>query len=269
MKSATDTRLGLALSGGGARGIIHMGVISALEDAGMRPAAISGTSMGAIVGVLYAAGMNPHEMLTLIKKRSWLKMFRLKASFSGFLENAYLRQVLSQNVPKTFEELKMPVYIGVTNLTKKRYDVFHTGPLHNAVLAASAIPVLFSPVHIHGERFVDGGVLNNIPAEPLREACNLVLGVDVNNIVFTEENENFRRIATEVFHLVVHNNSNSGLKICDAVIRPYLGSEFDMFDFSRADALFEIGYSEGKEWLSSGLKSGAHGRRHLQRAGGR
>ncbi len=252
VKKSKTEGWGLALSGGGARGIIHIGVLQAFDEAGLRPACISGASMGAIVGSFYAAGVRPEEMLKLLKKKNWLSMFRIKASFSGFLELAYLRTILEKYVPNDFDSLEIPFYAGATNLTKHTYEVFHTGSVHQAVLASASIPILFVPVMIGDCRYVDAGVMNNVPSEVLVGKCDNILGVDVNNVVLNKPSDNIKTIATEVFHIVVQHNSAEGLSHCDAIISPQLGAEFDMLDFSKTDALYEIGYKEASEWIKSG-----------------
>ena len=108
MKSGKVTKWGLALSGGGARGIIHVGVLQALDEAGIRPACIAGTSMGAIIGGLYAGGVKPKAMLEMLSKKSWYRMFGLKASFSGLLRMTYLQTVLEELLTDDFKELEMP-----------------------------------------------------------------------------------------------------------------------------------------------------------------
>lgn len=241
----------MVLSGGGARGIIHIGVLEALREAGMKPACIAGTSMGAIVGAFFAAGVEPKEMLRLLKKKNWLSMFRIKASFAGLLEMAYLQDILRQHVPDDFAELKVPLFVGATNLTTQDYQIFSEGRLHKAVVASASIPILFHPVQIGEHRFVDGGVINNMPSFACKGHCDRILGVDVNHVVFSRQPDNVKSIATEVFHMVVHANSREGLAACDALIRPFLGDAFDMLDFSKTDALYEVGYREGTKWLES------------------
>ncbi len=253
VKNVKSEGWGLALSGGGARGVIHIGVLQAFDDAGIRPVCISGTSMGAIVGAFYAAGVRPGEMLALLKKRSWLRMFGIKASFAGFLEMTYLRSILEKHVPDDFDKLEIPFFAGATNLSNQSFEIFSTGSVWQAVVASASIPILFTPVKIGSSRYVDGGVINNVPSDALKGKCDFILGVDVNNVQFRNQPDNIKAIAIEVFNIVVQNNSKSGLDKCDALINPHLGSEFDMLDFSKTDALYERGYTEGKAWIAAGM----------------
>lgn len=253
MNKDCATRWGLALSGGGARGIIHLGVLKAMDEAGMAPVCIAGTSMGAIIGGLYAAGVSPDRMLGMLTKKSWYNMFGFKASFSGLLQQKYLQSVLDNNVPERFESLQIPLFVGVTNLTTKDYEVFREGPLHKPLLAAASMPVLFAPVEMNGMKYVDGGVIDNLPSSACFGHCDKILGVDVNNMCATGSLDNMKSVAVEIFHIVIHNNSKAGLQTCDEVIRPELGSQYEMFDFSKTKELYEIGYMEGHNWVQKQL----------------
>ncbi len=251
MKSGKVTKWGLALSGGGARGIIHVGVLQALDEAGIRPACIAGTSMGAIVGGLYAGGVKPKAMLEMLSKKSWYRMFGLKASFSGLLRLTYLQTVLEELLTDDFKELEMPFFVGTTNLTKRTYEVFASGSLHQAIMASASIPVIFAPVVIGESKYVDGGVINNVPSAACKGLCDKILGVDVNNVSSGGHVENMKSIAVEIFNIVVCNNSKEGLQGCDAIIRPDLGHRFDMLDFSKNIELYQIGYDSCKNWIES------------------
>jgi NTE family protein len=249
---------GLALSGGAARGIVHIGVLQAFKEEGFRPGCVAGTSMGAIVGGLYAAGMEPEKMLELISGKSFLRMFSLKPSFSSFLDMNYLKKLLKKHLPETFEELDLPFFTAASNLNTQSVRYFQSGLLHKAILASATIPILFEPVDIDGEKYVDGGAIDNLPAHIIRQKCEKILGVEVNHGKFSPDLRNMKNIALEVFHIVINNNSQNGMKLCDELIRPELDSKFSLLDFSKADKLYEIGLNAGREWLGrnrQGLRS--------------
>ena len=245
---------GLALSGGGARGIIHIGVLQAFEEMGFKPVCVAGTSMGAIVGALYASGMKPARMMELISDRGFLRMFSLKASFSGLLEMSYLKKVLQEHLPETFEELDMPFSAAATNLSRHELVVFNSGTLHQAVIASASIPVLFAPVLIGDEAYIDGGVIDNLPASACKEHCDKILGVEVNFGNFTPDLKNMKNVAIEVFYIMLNNNSLHGIHDCDSLIRPELNSEFQLLDFTKSEKLFEIGRHEGMKWLKQNYR---------------
>ncbi len=246
-----NLRWGLSLSGGGARGILHVGVLQAFENHGFKPICISGTSVGAIVGALYAKGIKPKTMMELLSSKGFLHMFRFKASLSGLLEMKYLKKLMSEHLPETFEELQLPFFAAATNLSRHELRIFDSGNLHEAVLASASIPVLFAPVVVDEEKYVDGGLIDNLPVEACQKYCDRVVAVEVNKGKFTEKLDNMRGVATEVFHLVVDRSSQNGLDKADSVIRPELDSTFKLLDFSRNDELFEIGLLEGERWIKS------------------
>ena len=243
--------LGVCLSGGGARGIIHIGVLQALEDANLRPLCLSGTSMGAIVGAFYAAGMHPSRMLELIAGKGFLAMFSFKPSFAGLLEMKYLKKMLKEELPERFEDLKIPLFVAATNLNTHQVKIFSQGDLQAAILASSSIPLLFSPVEIEGETYVDGGVIENLPAAPCQKLAKRVLGVEVNKGSFNQDLSNMKNIALEVFQITVENNPKPGMNRCTDIIQPELDNRFTLLDFSKADELFELGLLEGQKWIHS------------------
>lgn len=249
--SNRQPELGIALSGGGARGIFHVGVLQALEEHGIRPACVSGTSIGAVVGALYAGGMKPEKMLELLSGKGFLNLFRIKPSLSGFLEMKYLKQVLQENLPERFEDLEIPLFICTTNLSKGKVKIFESGELRKCVLASASIPVVFEPVVIDGDKYVDGGVLNNLPASACADHCDYMLGVEVNRGKFTTNLKTMKNVALEVFHLVVNQNSFEGMKLCDGIIRPEMEPSFDILDFSKADKLYDLGYENGLHWVNN------------------
>ncbi len=248
-----DLKWGLALSGGGARGFIHVGVLKAFDEEGFRPTCIAGTSIGAIIGALYASGMKPDKMLELISDRGFLRMFSFKASFSGFLEMSYLKKILHKNLPKTFEELELPFFAAVANLSRHDLAVFHSGSLYEPVLASASIPVLFEPVDIGEDKYVDGGVIDNLPVFACKSHCDKVLAVEVNYGNFTTDLKNMKNVAIEVFHMIIEKNSERGLSACDSLIRPELNSEFQILDFTKGEKLYQIGLEEGRKWLKANI----------------
>lgn len=241
---------GLALSGGGARGIVHIGVLQSFDNHDFKPSCIAGTSMGAIVGGLYAGGMKPTDMIKALSSVSFLRMLSLLTRKSGILDMKILNRILEDNLPQTFEELDMPFFAAATNLTKDEIVIFHTGPLHRAITASASIPIIFPPVDIDGDKYVDGGLIDNLPATACKPHCDRVLGVALNHGTFAKKLESTREVALEVFHTLVKRNTREGLRNCDSIIRPYLDTKYGLLDFSRADELFEIGLIEGERWIS-------------------
>jgi NTE family protein len=210
--------------------------------------------MGAVVGALYASGMKPYEMLEIMSGKGFLNLFRLKPSLSGLLEMRYLNRVLESKTPERFEDLQIPLFICATNLSRGECKIFNSGRLRPCIAASASIPVVFEPVEIDGDKFVDGGVLNNLPASACKDQCDYILGVEVNRGKFTRNLKTMKHVALEVFHLVVNKNSHDGMRLCDGLIRPEMEPSFDIFDFGKARALFDLGYEQGCEWAEGFLK---------------
>ena len=161
-------KVGLALSGGGLRGIGHLGAIKALEEHGYRPSIISGCSAGAIIGAFYAAGYTVDEMLRIVQENDLFPKtsFRLRAS--GFLDTHFLSRLFQIHIPEnTFESLKIPLYVSATNLLSGKTEYLHTGALDDALLASSSIPLMFPSVQRNETVYYDGGILDNLPVKPL------------------------------------------------------------------------------------------------------
>ena len=160
----------MVLSGGGARGFAHLGVIQALNEAGIYPDVISGTSAGALAGVLYADGYSPEEILKLMNSGSRLDFMRPAMPREGLLQiNGIIKILKAHLKAKTFEELKIPLYVAATDLNNGKSVYFSEGNLLDPVIASASIPVLFQPVKINNISYVDGGVLDNLPVYPIRK----------------------------------------------------------------------------------------------------
>ena len=163
-------RTGLVLSGGGTRGFAHIGAIQALEEAGEEVDVISGTSVGSIVGAMYANGYSPDRILELFKKHTIFKLSRPSFSRKGFLNFVGLQKRISKYLRvKSFEELKIPLYVCLTNLTKGEVVYVHEGPLEKVIMASASIPIMYAPVRIDEDFFIDGAVFDNFPVKPIRE----------------------------------------------------------------------------------------------------
>ncbi|MCB1415904.1 MAG: patatin-like phospholipase family protein [Nitratireductor sp.] len=185
----------LALGGGGARGIAHVHVLKAFDDLGIRPAAISGSSIGAIVGAGYASGMSGKQieelMLSAFGNRAavfaslWklrpqpLRAFSGPGNFGQMDIEKVLDVFLPETYPKSFEELSIPLKITGTDYYGNALKVLESGDLRKAVAASAAIPVVFVPVVIDGCVLIDGGINNPLPFDLLDASRHRVVAVDV------------------------------------------------------------------------------------------
>ena len=181
--TVNEPGVGLALSGGAARGIAHAGVLEVLAEAGIPVRAVAGTSAGAVVGALFASGVAPVEIGRLGVETRWSDLFRARLPHAGLVSGEGLEHFLDRVLPaRTFAELRLPFAAVATDLeTGRRVDIV-SGPLARAVRASCSLPVLLEPVSEGGRLLVDGGVSSQVPVRAVRETLGVapVVAVDVN-----------------------------------------------------------------------------------------
>ena len=252
-------KLGISLSGGGARGILHIGVLEALHKYGLHPDIVSGTSIGAFVGVLNAVGMEPLQILELVKSSKMYKMIKWKVPSSGLLDLNKILSVLQKHISvDDFAALKIPFYCSVTNLNSGQSEIKSLGKLFQWVLASASIPIVFEPQIIGGNTYVDGGLLNNLPAQCIRDQCGFLIGVNVNHNGPEENIIGFKAIAERAFRLTMAKNVNESLAICDFIINPPKTRLYSVFDFGRADEIFQLGFEETERRMPELIEMIAH-----------
>jgi NTE family protein len=248
--SAEKNKIGLVLSGGGARGFAHLGVIQALNEAGIYPDIISGTSAGALVGVMYSDGYTPKEILKLMNSVSRLDFMRPALPREGLLQIGGVMKIIKSNLrAKTFEELKIPLYVSATDLNNGKSEYFFEGDLFEPVMASASIPVLFQPVIINNICYVDGGVLDNLPIRPIENKCNFLIGSFVNPVGFLEKISGLISIAERTFMLSMSKEILEKAKRFDLFVAPEELMNYRILDPEKADELFLVGYNSTKEKL--------------------
>lgn len=247
---------GLVLSGGGARGFAHLGAIQALEEHNWKVEVLSGVSAGALVGVFYAAGYKPREVLDILKELEILDYSKVQIPKGGFLKLSGLQKLLQSSLPVTnFNELKIPMYVAATNLNLGRIEYFREGNVVDAVVASSSIPVLFQPHKIGKYYYVDGGVWDNLPAKPIRKLTKRLLAIHVNPIHETKEVNSLSTIAARVFQLSVASTVSESMEMCDMIVQPENLDKYHILDNSAADKLYETGYQEMNKVLGHKKKA--------------
>lgn len=192
--SDASVRIGLALGGGGARGLAHIPVLEAFDDLGLKPHRISGTSIGAILGAGYASGRSGEDLRQIaldlfadnnrVLSRLWqLRPRRFRDVFrSGPVQFDPLRVLevfVSEYLPDRFEDLQIPLRVLATDYFGCTEVDFESGPLLPAIAASVAIPAVFRPVRYDGRYLIDGGVVNPLPFDGLRSHCDVIVAVDV------------------------------------------------------------------------------------------
>jgi NTE family protein len=247
-------KIGLALSGGGARGIAHIGMLKALDEAGIRPGRMAGTSAGAIIGAFYSRGYTPDQIMDVVRQTSVKRMIRLAFNKSGLLDLKSAESLFGRYLPQTFEELTIPLVVTAINLRKGVAEYFERGSLIRALMAASSVPVVFNPVEIDGELYVDGGIMNNLPVEPLTGACDVIIGLHCNPVDDNYRLGSFRSLLERSLLMAVYSNAHTRKNLCDIFLEPPAMKNIGAFDFSKSERIFEIGYLYALEQIS-GIRS--------------
>jgi len=237
-------KTGLVLSGGGTRGFAHLGVIAALFEQGIKPDVISGTSAGAIAGAFIAAGKSPHEILETFKKGSFFNFTKLQIPRDGLMKLDGLKEIIQKKIHfENIEDLNIPFYVAVSNLNTGLVEYRDSGPIGITVLASSSIPILFAPVILGDNSFVDGGLLDNIPVEPIKNDCKKIIVSNISPINHKEKMKNLVQITTRTFYMSVNANLDRVRKHAQIYIEPEGIDEYDILSRSHADELFELGYN--------------------------
>ncbi len=245
---------GLVLSGGGARGFAHLGVLQALLDHDIRPAVISGVSAGAIVGVFYADGYSPQEIMDMFVEKKLFSLVRFTVPRSGFLKLSGLQELLHSSLrARTFEDLKIPLWITISNLNKAQVEYVTSGPLADVVIASASIPVLFEPHRIGKYQYCDGGVFDVLPVVPIRRECEKIIGVNVNPRWEEKNISGVIKMAEWSFYLRILASVHTNMRQCDIRIDPKKLKGFGIFEMSRAREMFDIGYEEATRVLNTRL----------------
>lgn len=242
-ENPTMHKLGIALAGGGARASAHIGVLQALNENGIFPDEISGCSAGAMIGALYCHGYTPLEILELSLQEEFVNIFKFQLLTREWNRLAVLKRLLHKHLPEnSFESLKLPFYACLTNLNKGCSEYHHLGDLTNCIVASCAVPVIFKPVMMDGNTYVDGGVLNNLPIEPLQNRGMKIMGVSICPHEELKQVKGIREISERVFQLNVWSNTEHRLKQCDVALEVEDSFTYGMFDVKKSEELFKIGY---------------------------
>jgi NTE family protein len=250
-------KVGLSLSGGGARGFAHIGVIQALLEDGIQPDAISGASAGSVVGALYAAGYSPEEMLQFVKESNFLKLMKFGIPSGGLSKLTYLRERLSTVIDEDdFAGLKYPLSVAITNLNNGVLEIKEEGPLYDVIMASCSVPLVFQPVELDKKLYVDGGLLCNLPVQPLRDKMDFVIGVNLVPPVDVDHKtlSGVMSIAHRCFDLSIWANTQPQCELCDVLMEPKGITDFTIFQFNKYKEIYKVGYESAKAQMPTILK---------------
>jgi NTE family protein len=248
----------LALGGGGARGLAHIVVAEALDEMGIKPVAIAGTSIGAIIGAGYAAGMSGREMrryaihvahnrTDVMRRMMRARAGKFSAIFGGGLGDAtrldaelLCEQFLPEALPQDFSELPIPLTVIASDLYRRREVAFSEGPLRRALAASISLPTIMRPVEVDGQVLVDGGATNPLPFEHLRGRADVIVAVEISGPVSADQREvpNALECLYATVLVMTHSIINEKLRhgAPDLFLQPKVGS-FRALGFLQASAI--------------------------------
>ena len=241
-----QARLGLALGGGAARGFAHVGVIQVLEEAGLQPHYVAGTSAGSLVAALYASGKNSQELRRVAESMQeaeitdWMVPILNRGALRG---EALARYVNTQVGGKSIEQMKIPLAIVATDLRNGEAVAFRRGNTGSAVRASSAVPAVFQPVRIGEREYVDGGLVAPVPVKQAREmGANFVIAVDISSDPEGNPAGDTFQILMQTFAIMGKSINTLALREAEFVVRPPL-SGVKSADFGARRRSIEAGRS--------------------------
>jgi NTE family protein len=178
-------KFGLCLGGGGARGLCHIAFLKVLDELELKPCMVSGSSMGAIIGAFYCAGMSGQDIEDMLHEIGLLEIPKMLdfalLSRSSLIKGKGVEKFLQEKLPvQEFSELKIPLKIVATDFWREKMVVFNEGKLVPAIRASISIPALFDPVVLDNAVLIDGGVFNNLPYDVIHDECKFVIAIDVS-----------------------------------------------------------------------------------------
>jgi len=240
-----DKSIGLVLSGGGVRGMAHIGLIKALRERDIEAKVVSGTSIGALVGALYANGHKVEDMLRFFKETPLFQYSFFTIIKPGFIDTERYEDIFKNFFPdNSFESLDKPLYVVATDLLSGKEKVFDKGELIRPLLASAALPPVFSPVEINNILYADGGIMNNFPIEYVKNKSEFIIGSNVSVTVPVQKKDlrNSFQLTGRVTSLMIHASNDEKLQQCDLFIEPSELDSIGVLDKKGIENAFNIGY---------------------------
>lgn len=252
-KKQAKYRIGVALSGGGARGFAHAGALMAIEEAGLKPDVLAGVSAGSVAAVLYAGGVSPLRIADIFARTSFRDFAELSFGNGGFFQlDRFGKFLVSALGGKSrLEDLKLPVYVTASNLDEACPAVFSKGLIQDTVIASCSIPIIFKPIKIAGVNYVDGGVLRNHPAWVLRDKCELLIGINVSPLTKPKNITSIFDVAMRSYNLMAKANQKGDMDLCDISVEAPELAYYTVFDLKHIKEIFITGYVHTRDALKA------------------
>jgi NTE family protein len=252
IKKIFNTKVGLALGGGGAKGVAHIGVLKALEDAKVRPDFIAGTSVGAMVAAMYAFNVSIDTITNIARDLTLSQITTFKLNKTGFFTADPLKEILAEYLGEAnIEDASIPLAIVATDLKKGEEVIFTHGPLADAVCASASIPGVYIPMKMGERTLVDGGIVQSVPVGAVKDmGAGVIIASQLGGLGVYEEPKNVLDVMRNAFDIALSRRTREEVKEADLVIA------MDLRDFSiadnteRYDELFTIGYDTATKELN-------------------
>ena len=238
-----DPTFGLALGGGAVFGIAHLGALKALEEHGLRPTHLTGTSIGAIMASLYAFGHTPEAIRDACSELEWWQVSSFGWSRYGIMSNSAMGEFVRSHIGDwDFSEAPYPMAFIATDLASRTRVVLDSGDVAGAAMTSACVPGLYSPIERDDQLLVDGGLVENVPISPLKEwGVDFVMGIDLNGSRRRREPGGIFDALITAFDIAIDSHTQTQLADADFVLSLDL-ADYDRTDPDQSDALFREGY---------------------------
>ncbi|MEO3358128.1 patatin-like phospholipase family protein [Acinetobacter haemolyticus] len=242
----------LVLGSGGARGYAHIGVIEVLEQHGIRPDLIVGTSAGSIVGSIYASGKSAAELREIALKLKANDVRDVSVSLKGFFDGKKVEDYVNEQVQNTpLQRLKIPMFVVATELKEGTKTVFNYGNTGQAVRASASIPSMFVPIKIGHNEYVDGGLVSPVPVQVARDlGADIVIAVDILAQPVHTETTNVWGLFNQNINIMQGRLAEEELKYADIVIQPDLREKVHIFDVKGREITMQAGVDAAQSKLA-------------------
>lgn len=238
------------MSGGFIKGFAHLGVMQSLLEHDIKPNILSGVSAGALAGVFYADGNEPHQVLEYFAGHKFQDLTKLVIPKVGLFDLCEFIDFLRSNLKaKRLEELKIPLIVTATDLDHGRLTHFHKGDIAERIAASCCMPVLFAPVKIENTHYVDGGLLMNLPVTTIRRVCQKVVAVNVSPLLATDYKMNIVSIALRSYNFMFRSNAFPEREKADLLVEPYNLEGYSNTELEKAEEIFMQGYNAANDIL--------------------
>ncbi len=248
---------GLALSGGGAKGFAHVGVLMAMEKCGLKPSIMSGVSAGSIVATLYAAGLSARDIIDCFGAYSGFTDFtKLTVPKASLFKLDKFARIFESWLPvKYLEELEIPTMVCATDIEAGKSKGWGKGEITPRVMASCSVPIVFAPVEIDGVHYIDGGVLRNLPAWVIRKECRTLIGSNCSPLAddYTYK-ASLPSVTMRTYSLMSKSNTLQDILLCDHMIRHAAVASVGTFNMSEMRKIVLRGYETAMPVIETMLK---------------